>query len=1349
MNSRSLFTYARRKALRPLVFFVLLSLLRSPGWSGPVGENPGLSVELISSADARSFTPDLADDIRRISSDNQGLSFLLTIDSLEIRNCITRPEYSFITFRNAVTVSKPGEPDLPYRRVVVALPPVGKPSVTATPVQEELIDGIQVVPHFSWLEDQAQWEFSPVYEQDGFYPNALVEIEEISMLRDVRCAILRIAPIQYRPRHHQCRFIRQLKVRVEFAAAGNRPPAGRNTELPPLWENIVTDLFLNHELARQWTVATDTGRVRNFFDRSPVWYRMKIETAGVYQVTYNDLKQTGINPDLIDPRTFQVFTLGAHVINQAPDTMIEVPLLVNGASDSVWGKQGWLSFFATGSSGWDERYRSFTHNLYTRYNYYWLTWGSAPGLRMTSRALPPNGAPALSYGGMRLRCEEDRECPARSGLLWLWKQLEKSDVQDSVSADFNLRLARPAELTNLALRFYSLNPNSGYSFVTNHLHIWLNGQLLDSVRFGIRGAGNPLNLRYDREALSRIPLNSDSTILRLVLVGDSQRIVFFDYAEVEYAPVLQLKTGECWFLLPPAGPREAVVEEVSGEPLLLDITRHNAPVEITGFQLSDRRLRFGYPGSDSTVYLLTTRNRWRKPLEIVRRAPGRLKSGTLSADYVIVAPDAMYDVAQLLQRYRTGNLPGIPSARVMTARLSEIYDEFAFGLEEPGAIKAFLRLVRPSYVLLVGDATYDYRDNFGLRPAPGVPPYEVGQDLDPNVYSSNAYAIDSWYADIEGNGSSPDMIIGRITVRTPQEFRSYFDKLVAYEQGQFGLWNRRFLLLADDEIKGTWEGQNRDELATEHIPACEEMGRIAGARMDLVKVYETEYPLVALRDKPGVRKELIRQLAEGVLLWAFFGHGAGFQLTHERALNIEDVPLIHNGRKLPFCYFGSCGVGRWEDTRFECIAEELARKVDGAIATCGATKGTSPTGNRWFCAQMLNIILRRDSSLGRAFYAASFAGDKLYHLFGEPGLKIQLPQPAQPLTVLPETLQTGQPVIYSGQFPVGSGTFAAAGYTEELYRVYHSIWLDMTYVLPGYQYFRGNGSIHNGQLQGRAVIPNQLTGFRQVPDGSYTPIPNSARIVAVGWNGAACYSTVRESLPFRRDTTPHEDHSGPEITILANSRQVYDGDYLPATFRLSARLRDTSGILIAPVAQFSPSLYYAVIVPGVTALPERVSVADAFSYYSGSSTQGEFTTTVTLPAAEDTILVFAADNYLNTATRKVFVRVRPDSGIKIQQPLVYPNPIATDGGDFTFYLNRPAVVSLQIYTLSGRPVFSRHREPCNLGFNHLHWNGNDDSGSPVPSGIYLYRLKAEVFEGSGASRQGRSHEIVDKFIVRR
>ncbi|MCP4582086.1 MAG: T9SS type A sorting domain-containing protein [candidate division Zixibacteria bacterium] len=74
----------------------------------------------------------------------------------------------------------------------------------------------------------------------------------------------------------------------------------------------------------------------------------------------------------------------------------------------------------------------------------------------------------------------------------------------------------------------------------------------------------------------------------------------------------------------------------------------------------------------------------------------------------------------------------------------------------------------------------------------------------------------------------------------------------------------------------------------------------------------------------------------------------------------------------------------------------------------------------------------------------------------------------------------------------------------------------------------------------------------------------------------------------------------------------------------------------------------------------------------------------------------------------------------------YPNPFNPET-NIEFQVPRAGHVSIDIYNLLGqnvRTLVSEHKLP---GFYTAHWNGCNNSGQVVPSGLYFYRISADDF----------------------
>ena len=74
----------------------------------------------------------------------------------------------------------------------------------------------------------------------------------------------------------------------------------------------------------------------------------------------------------------------------------------------------------------------------------------------------------------------------------------------------------------------------------------------------------------------------------------------------------------------------------------------------------------------------------------------------------------------------------------------------------------------------------------------------------------------------------------------------------------------------------------------------------------------------------------------------------------------------------------------------------------------------------------------------------------------------------------------------------------------------------------------------------------------------------------------------------------------------------------------------------------------------------------------------------------------------------------------------HPNPFNPET-EISYYLSQGCEVKLTIYNILGRRVKTLFEGHQNAGMKTLVWDGKDDQGKQLSSGIYFYRLQAGEF----------------------
>jgi hypothetical protein len=209
---------------------------------------------------------------------------------------------------------------------------------------------------------------------------------------------------------------------------------------------------------------------------------------------------------------------------------------------------------------------------------------------------------------------------------------------------------------------------------------------------------------------------------------------------------------------------------------------YNVPVD----PLSDRRIvvvRIA-PGGDGQPDFFS-------PGQGVVRSNSRLLADApqLEDSYLIIGPEEFAAPMERLRAYRSGQ--GVDSQVI---KISDIYDEYSYGRSEPQAITEFLRdasrrwAVKPKFVLLAGNTTFDPKNNLGS----GVP------NRVPTIFApaDREYMADDIMFDIQGDIVG-DFYWGRFPARNAAMLDTYVSKIISYEQAP--ITNGRPVVFFDDD----------------------------------------------------------------------------------------------------------------------------------------------------------------------------------------------------------------------------------------------------------------------------------------------------------------------------------------------------------------------------------------------------------------------------------------------------------------------------------------------------------------------------------------------------------------------
>ena len=117
------------------------------------------------------------------------------------------------------------------------------------------------------------------------------------------------------------------------------------------------------------------------------------------------------------------------------------------------------------------------------------------------------------------------------------------------------------------------------------------------------------------------------------------------------------------------------------------------------------------------------------------------------------------------------------------------------------------------------------------------------------------------------------------------------------------------------------------------------------------------------------------------------------------------------------------------------------------------------------------------------------------------------------------------------------------------------------------------------------------------------------------------------------------------------------------------------------------------------------------------------------------------DVFNNSAEAYLEFNVISSDKFVINELINYPNPF-TDGTSFVFSHNQAEGdldINLRIFNLTGQIVKTFEETIPLTGYRSepIYWNGDDESGTPLAKGMYIYRLIAKNEEGQTDDKTGK------------
>jgi len=496
---------------------------------------------------------------------------------------------------------------------------------------------------------------------------------------------------------------------------------------------------------------------------------------------------------------------------------------------------------------------------------------------------------------------------------------------------------------------------------SHHVVVSLNGERVGDLTFDALA-----QTKASFDVPAALLVDGDNSIAFAALNGDADASAVIS-AAITYAHTLDADDDRLLAIVD-GGAQTSIAGFTSNEVEIVDITDERNPIRIVP-RIENGTATFIPPSSGPRTILALESSKLAQATSIVRNEPSSLINAfnAAGADVVIIShPPFVSALAPLVQLRQSQGMS------VIVAKTDDIYDEFNFGAKDPQAIRSFLLNAKrwqkpPRYVLLVGDASFDERVYLGLGDFDFVPTKLVMADL-------LLTASDAWFTDFDEDGA-PDVPIGRLSARTPDDVAAEVKKIVAYETSAAPA-TRKIMLVSDSDPNLDFHANSASLEAS--IPQG----------FDVVDVDAHEI------GPSAARQQLLGGFSDALLV-NYIGHGSVEIWSNYSFFARDDVAALPVSDRAPIVVAMTCLNGYFHDLYTDSLAEALQRAPNGAVAVWASSSLTSPEAQLPANEVLVRTLLgSADIRLGDAVVAAqksSFTPDirRTFILFGDPAMRVR------------------------------------------------------------------------------------------------------------------------------------------------------------------------------------------------------------------------------------------------------------------------------------------------------------------------------------------------------------------------
>lgn len=1119
---------------------------------------------------------------------------------------------------------------------------------------------------------------------------------------------------------------------TEDAATATQPPAAKTTD--------VTTSVLN------------TG----------TWYKIGVTKTGFHKIDAAFITSMGLDPAKINPSNVRVFGNGGRVLPEQnflprPADLIENAVRVNDDGNGTFNTGDYVVFYGVGPTGWnaDSANNRFGHvkNIYTDTAYYFITFDKGSSLRVQDEAAAPGGNITVTEYNYYDVHDIDLVNPLGFGKTWYGEQFNA--LAGNLNQSFSFDLGAGASSVKCKVSA-GTSGDPGNTF-----NVLLNGGLIGNLLFPT-GTGDNAQMEIKTGEWESGAASNISVTMSFIPAGGS--VGYLDYIEINARRQLSITGDQLSFRdLRSYGAGKVanyIVQGANGNTKIWDITNPQVPVALNG-SLSGSTYTFSRDAATLHEFAAMNSLNLYAPAYVGTVANQNLH-GLGQVDNIIVTHRDFLQYANELADYHRAH----DNMRVAVVTPQQIYNEFSSGGQDISAIRDFVRMFykragtdvnqMPRYLTLFGAASYDYKNRLPNN-SNFVPVFESAE----SSYDLAAVLTDDFYGFLDDNEyiENPDLYntldigIGRLPARTPADAANMVAKIKSYKSAAtLGPWRIASTLVADN-----------NDGAGEHMQDADEMGmHITETTHNLYnhsKIYIDAIPVITTPAGPrcpNASAAISDRVYKGTMLINYSGHGNTQVWTEERILTPEDFNKWNNEYMLPFMVTATCDYGQFDHPQYVSAGEQLViRKGGGVISMLTTTAAVFANYNKKLNTIFLNAQLAQNaegkwhtfgeaSRIGKnATYATSKLANELanyrkFALLGDPALAPNFPEhfveiegitevatssAADTIKALGEYRIDGRVHDVDGNTLTGFNGILSVSIFDKPRTISTITTVNKTFQLQDNLVYKGKVSVTDGKFSYSFIAPKDINYYfgtgkiSQYAQNGITDAAGADTNLSVG--GFSAHPVISDEPPVVQPYINDSLFQNGGITGTNTSLYVAISSKTGINVSGNKLGHDLTGVLDGNIEQpYILNDYYETA-------PNTYKRGFVNFPING------------LADGKHTIKVKAWDVNNNSGEGSVDFIVLDGKLMAIENLGNYPNPFSGET-HFVFEHNHPEEeldVKINIYNSAGALVkgIAKVFTPTGSRSAEITWDGTDNNGARLPSGVYVYRLLITTEKGYKSS----------------